>query len=159
MITRYKISTWSKYHFSIWLTRTDCSKNGYCVEHSKSEHFGKLYGITRTIGGCSTFLAVPIFKWVSSGTFQIFYTHPRYSFLPQIAQDIQTHIQGPGASRQSIYIHDHLYKEQPRTRVRLFEPVLFFLSRSVLGLFFKQLFIYKYSCQKLTLISIAFGQF
>ena len=75
-------------------------------------------------------MAVPIFKWVSSGTFQIFYTHPRYSFLPQIAQDIQTHIQGPGASRQSIYIHDHLYKEQPRTRVRLFEPVLFSLSRS-----------------------------
>merc|ERR1719204_448713 len=33
-----------------------------------SEHFGKLYGITRTIGGCSTFLAVPIFKWVSSGS-------------------------------------------------------------------------------------------
>ena len=50
--------------------------------------------------------------------------------MPQIAQDIQTHIQGPGASRQSIYIHDHLYKEQPRTRVRLFEPVLFSLSRS-----------------------------
>ena len=32
----------------------------------KSEHFGKLYGITRTIGGISTFLAVPIFKVVTS---------------------------------------------------------------------------------------------
>jgi len=31
-----------------------------------SEHFGKLYGITRTIGGISTFLAVPIFKLVTS---------------------------------------------------------------------------------------------
>lgn len=99
---------------------TDCSKNGQYDERSKSEHFGKLYGITRTIGGCSTFLAVPIFKWVSSGNFQIFYTHPRYSFLFQITLDIQSYIQGTDTSRQDIYNHDHLYKEQPRTRVRLF---------------------------------------
>ena len=143
---------------------TDCSKNGQYDERSKSEHFGKLYGITRTIGGCSTFLAVPIFKWVSSGNFQIFYTHPRYSFLFQITLDIQSYIQGTDTSRQDIYNHDHLYKEQPRTRVRLFGIVCSWscscqFCSLYLVLFLKQLFIYKYPWQELTLISIAFGQF